>query len=574
MRNEVKSDLSLLVSKPSPICIDYPENGSNGNVSHPANGVCHNTKACNNKQALYQHRPCQNICHTAKFAGDEGSKVSDNMKKRVKNKLVQIIQSKAAKLNVHCESTCREKNHVLLSKVKRESNNGINLSMGNGNTSSALSTSVKDCQCNIQAKALGNLSRIEHSENISNNLTDDNFVHNRKHVKLKQIDEENANTMTACEHADKSDIRDPNSKYPIGSKFYILESVRRLSIIKFFIDKRFTATDQDITNLLLVDVNAPIEIKHTSNTLQLKKMRSFPKFRIHSSVSSEETCLTDTDCYFKCEWYDCKGKFSTVENVTKHVKKDHVHPAAKNDVFVCLWRNCRFSNQPSCSYKWLLKHVLRHCDMKPFKCVIFGCDMAFVTQNGLARHVPTHFNEGKVRRTCVMTNTSEASQHWESPKVKKSLAAKLNSCTNITETKENVTMEDDAKSKLRKFVEKHKKKGIAKHKVNQKVYNQVKQKLEKASCSPLRNHGYVGQSLRIEHKVIGRRTSIQGDCDMLLSPSLDRIIQHKSFWFDATAFRKRKSTSVDIAVTQLENDTKNNLYDIEHASKRRKRKRK
>lgn len=39
------------------------------------------------------------------------------------------------------------------------------------------------------------------------------------------------------------------------------------------------------------------------------------------------------------------------------------------------------------------------------------------------------------------------------------------------------------------------------HKVNQKVYNQVKQKLEKASCSPLRNHGYVGQSLRIEHKV-------------------------------------------------------------------------
>ncbi|XP_070563729.1 zinc finger protein AEBP2-like [Ptychodera flava] len=51
------------------------------------------------------------------------------------------------------------------------------------------------------------------------------------------------------------------------------------------------------------------------------------------------------------------------------------------------------------SQTWLAKHMLFHSGGKPFKCVIGGCNASFGSWNGLARHVPTHFNDSNGQKT-------------------------------------------------------------------------------------------------------------------------------------------------------------------------------
>lgn len=54
----------------------------------------------------------------------------------------------------------------------------------------------------------------------------------------------------------------------------------------------------------------------------------------------------------------------------------------------------------------------------------------------------------------------------------------------------------------------------------------------------------------------------------------DFRFSNRQIWFDATTFRKRKLNHIDIPCSQLSNEMKISLYESEHASKRRKKKRK
>ena len=201
---------------------------------------------------------------------------------------------------------------------------------------------------------------------------------------------------------------------------HVLKSLQRLAYLYESLEVLENGNhmnNEQFINTLLVrnfDQEIPlIKVKHTKKVKKClpKQMRSSPtsgknNMRI-KSTSSEDGLNIGNDLkerYFKCEWLECKHQYRTTDKLSNHMKKEHIASASKNEVFVCLWKDCRFVNQPSCSFKWLSKHVLSHCDVKPFKCVLHGCDMAFASQSGLARHVPTHFNENKVRRTCVLTS--------------------------------------------------------------------------------------------------------------------------------------------------------------------------
>ena len=88
-------------------------------------------------------------------------------------------------------------------------------------------------------------------------------------------------------------------------------------------------------------------------------------------------------------------KLHHARELSEHVRHSHVEPMASQDVFVCLWEGCKVFNKASCSHSWLSKHINTHTGDKPFKCMISGCSLSFSSQEGLARHVPTHFNEPK-----------------------------------------------------------------------------------------------------------------------------------------------------------------------------------
>ena len=189
---------------------------------------------------------------------------------------------------------------------------------------------------------------------------------------------------------------------------YVLRSSQRLQFLGNM-KKKHIEIDKPLADKMTNMLNEPIDIRLDTNKL-----------------NTSPVLANDPQSGVNCEWNNCTLSFVNVEDLTNHVKLSHLASCEESDECSCMWRNCKFSNQ-SCSFKWLSKHVLRHCDLKPFKCVILGCDMTFSTQNGLARHVPTHFNESRVRRACVLTN--EAAKKEELNKTKRQLSASLSTCS-------------------------------------------------------------------------------------------------------------------------------------------------
>ena len=260
----------------------------------------------------------------------------------------------------------------------------------------------ENCHCNSLMKYSAEQSRESELRPL---IFKDNLIYNWKHVKLKQsleVDMKKTNLDSDCLSSTLalcSDVSINNCLQELDSgngvvccssdddifeaDYYVLESSKRLTCVPQFTEYNGKSSEI-LTNALMDSIEKNIELKVEGNdpslACQPKKMRSSPNIKKQIlSTSSEESCDRAVGGYFSCQWHDCTKRYHCIEKLTKHVKHEHIHPASKNDVFVCLWHNCKFSNQPSCSYKWLSKHVLRHCDMKPFKCVIFGCDMAFVT---------------------------------------------------------------------------------------------------------------------------------------------------------------------------------------------------
>ncbi|XP_077981966.1 zinc finger protein AEBP2-like [Glandiceps talaboti] len=99
-----------------------------------------------------------------------------------------------------------------------------------------------------------------------------------------------------------------------------------------------------------------------------------------------------------CKWDKCDTFVTCSSDLAEHITSAHVN-VQSGETYICLWEGCKVYNTPSKSHTWLTKHVLYHNGGKPFKCVISGCNATFGSCNGLARHVPTHFNESNGQKT-------------------------------------------------------------------------------------------------------------------------------------------------------------------------------
>jgi len=493
---------------------------------------------------------------------------------------------------------------------------------------------VTTCHCNTDDSTLPE-STLACNNGFSDHCTEkvvssmqiqgvqNNVIFTRKHVKLKSFvklkspsssndstyrndsqswnnatNESENNVISSCVLDKSDDVTKVPSKVSIyfhhqnNCDFDVVyESMQRLS----YIYEQLNSVNIDhlndkiepkkITNILSKqNINANIEIfkfKKIPNKCMPKSMRSLiiedsciNKNHVKSTSSDDGMPNIINDQYYKCNWQDCKHQYRGVDKLSRHVKKEHLLPASKNDVFLCFWKNCKFGNQASCSFKWLSRHVLGHCDIKPFKCVIHGCDMGFSTQNGLARHVPTHFNERNVRRTCVISN--KYSQADNNHFINNPLHFESDNQSNIgtpngessTGSLEEVSYTPSGEKQMN-FV-------TTTSRCPQKVFKQIQKKLQCTSTNPVTNHGYCLKKYRFEHKVLGKRTTPNTSSnDVLLTPLPDKLFSKcckSNIWLDEESIRKR--THVDVPLNQLSFATKIKLYDAEHASFRRKKKRK
>lgn len=271
------------------------------------------------------------------------------------------------------------------------------------------------CKCpkesqKVKTKQTNGISEKKQKKNNGLQQTNKNLDHNFR---------------KRCNTLNNSDIHEE-------PKEYVYKSSQRIQML---VNRREPSTqiNNQLLEKMLGSPDQLIEIEKKRNSQYSKKAKcsaNDKQTKINSNSNETKSLggstMTNSTLLARCEWFDCTSSYESVEELTNHVKLSHLEKLMSNDQFVCLWRDCKFSNQPSCSFKWLSKHVMRHCDLKPFKCVILGCDMTFSTQNGLARHVPTHFNESRVRRACVLT--SETSKK-EVIRPRRSLSTTLSSCS-------------------------------------------------------------------------------------------------------------------------------------------------
>ena len=95
----------------------------------------------------------------------------------------------------------------------------------------------------------------------------------------------------------------------------------------------------------------------------------------------------------KCRWDRCTHtgdiNGSLFEHLLEHV---NTQKASKKEQ-MCLWVGCRVYKVPSRSVNYLEKHIHKHTNDKPFRCVFDNCNEQFTTQFALERHVQTHLRQ-------------------------------------------------------------------------------------------------------------------------------------------------------------------------------------
>lgn len=101
----------------------------------------------------------------------------------------------------------------------------------------------------------------------------------------------------------------------------------------------------------------------------------------------------ESDPLLMCRWTNCRQVLPGGGDMIDHIRSCHVDAQVNSESFVCLWEGCKVYSKASCSLSWLERHVLTHSGNKPFKCIVDGCGQRFTSQNGLERHVNSHFNQ-------------------------------------------------------------------------------------------------------------------------------------------------------------------------------------
>lgn len=95
----------------------------------------------------------------------------------------------------------------------------------------------------------------------------------------------------------------------------------------------------------------------------------------------------------KCRWDRCTHTGDINGSLFEHLL-EHVN-AQKNSKKeqMCLWVGCRVYKVASRSVNYLEKHIHKHTNEKPYRCVFDSCTEQFTTQFALERHVQTHLRQ-------------------------------------------------------------------------------------------------------------------------------------------------------------------------------------
>jgi hypothetical protein len=95
----------------------------------------------------------------------------------------------------------------------------------------------------------------------------------------------------------------------------------------------------------------------------------------------------------KCRWDRCTHtgdiNGSLFEHLLEHV---NTQKNSKKEQ-MCLWVGCRVYKVASRSVNYLEKHIHKHTNEKPFRCVFDNCNEQFTSQFALERHVQTHLRQ-------------------------------------------------------------------------------------------------------------------------------------------------------------------------------------
>ncbi|XP_076803892.1 uncharacterized protein LOC143447794 isoform X2 [Clavelina lepadiformis] len=106
-----------------------------------------------------------------------------------------------------------------------------------------------------------------------------------------------------------------------------------------------------------------------------------------------------------CKWHACNINFPSNREMHNHISSDHIDLSIKS--YCCLWQGCKVYKKPARSVKWLKQHISVHTGEKRLKCFIDGCDASFSSQQGFARHVPSHFREVHLPKAQVPHQTEK-----------------------------------------------------------------------------------------------------------------------------------------------------------------------
>lgn len=95
----------------------------------------------------------------------------------------------------------------------------------------------------------------------------------------------------------------------------------------------------------------------------------------------------------KCRWDRCTHSGDINGSLFEHLL-EHVNAQKNNKKEqMCLWVGCRVYKVASRSVNYLEKHIHKHTNEKPFRCMFDNCAEQFTTQLALERHVQTHLRQ-------------------------------------------------------------------------------------------------------------------------------------------------------------------------------------
>ncbi|KAI7885532.1 hypothetical protein K492DRAFT_157134 [Lichtheimia hyalospora FSU 10163] len=93
---------------------------------------------------------------------------------------------------------------------------------------------------------------------------------------------------------------------------------------------------------------------------------------------------------FRCRWLHCQVRTSTIEELTIHIRDDHV--GSGKPAYFCFWAGCPRSRKPFTKRHKMHNHMRTHTGERPFQCHIQGCGKRFSRPDSLSTHIKTHSN--------------------------------------------------------------------------------------------------------------------------------------------------------------------------------------